>query len=186
MAKRIILGSGSLYCTSFSGTLPTLTTICAEANRFSHIKNGATLEYSKEVITEKDDLGLVQKTAIKTEDVSFKAGLMTLSGAELPKLIETARSATSSETGKTLTKIGGLNNAADTSYAWCFHHKDAKDGDIYILIVGKNAAGCTLSFKQDGATVVDAEIKAEPCDNEGTLVYFFEETPSAQSGSTPT
>lgn len=176
--KRIVLGSGELFRTDFSGELPSLETICVESNRFSHIKNGATLEYTKEVITEKDDLGLVQKTVITTEEAIFKAGLMTFTGDTLKYLMETARVSTAE--GKTLTKIGGISNADESSYVWCFHHKDKKDGDIWVLIVGKNSAGCSFEFKQDGATVLDAEIKAEPCDDEGTLIYYYEENKGSE------
>lgn len=172
--KRIVLGSGSLYRTDFSGELPELATICTEENRFSHIKNGATLEYSKETVTEKDDLGLVQKTVIQSEDATLKCGLMTFTAETLKYLIETARSS-ETEDGKILAKIGGIDNSDDTSYVWCFHHKDKKDGDIWVLIVGRNNTGVTLEYKPDGATVIDAEIKAEPCDNEGTLIYYYEE-----------
>lgn len=181
--KRIVLGSGSLYFMIFAGSLPSLSDICTEDNRFSHVKNGASLEYTKETITEKDDLGLVQKTAMQTEDATLKVGLMTFCGDTLTHLGETIRSAESTETGKTLTKIGGISQADDTSYVWCFHHKDTKDGDIWLLMVGKNSAGCTIGFKPDGASVIDAEIKAEPADDEGTLVYYYEEDKSESGNS---
>ena len=183
--KRIVLGSGELYHMDFTGELPALSDICTEDNRFSHVKNGASLEYTKEVTVEKDDLGLVQKTKMTAEDAVLKIGLMTFSGDTLSKLAETIRVGdTSPEAGKQLTKIGGMSQEDDTSYVWCFHHKDKKDGDIWLLMVGKNSAGCTIGFKQDGATVIDAEIKGEPCDDEGTLVYYYEEEKnSSSSGS---
>ena len=185
MKKRIVLGSGELYNMNFTGELPKLADICTEANRFSHVKNGASLEYTKEVNVEKDDLGLVQKTKMITEDAVIKIGLMTFSGDTLSKLAETIRVASvSPETGKQLTKIGGLSQEDDSSYVWCFYHKDKKDGDIYLLLAGKNSAGCTIGFKQDGATVIDAEIKAEPCDDEGTLIYYYEEIKQTEASGT--
>ncbi len=181
--KRIVLGSGSLYRMDFSGTLPDLSEICKEENRFSNIKNGATLEYTKETVTEKDDLGLVSKTVITTEDAVLKAGLMTFCGDTLKYLIETARVSTTEDGNHYLTKIGGITNADETSYVWAFQHKDKKDGDITVLIVGKNSAGCTFSFSKDSASVIDAEIKAEPCDDEGTLIYYYEELTSAEKAA---
>ena len=55
------------------------------------------------------------------------------------------------------------------------HHTDKKDGDIWILIVGKNKAGFSLSFIKDKETIIDAEIICEPQDDEGTLIQYIEE-----------
>lgn len=178
--KRIVLGSGSLYRMDFTGALPEISAICTEANRFSNIKNGATLEYTKESVTEKDDLGLVSKTVLTAEDAILKAGLMTFCGDTLKYLIETARVSVTNDGKYYLTKIGGISNADETSYVWAFEHKDKKDGDIIVLIVGKNSAGCTFNFTKDGASVIDAEIKSEPCDDEGTLIYYYEELTEAE------
>ena len=53
---------------------------------------------------------------------------------------------------------------------------DPEDGDIWVMIVGQNQAGFTLSFAPSDATVVDAEFKAMPnLDDEGTLVEYVEE-----------
>jgi hypothetical protein len=164
-------------------TVPTLATICAEANRFSHVKSGATFDYTQNTVTEKDDLGLVSKTAITGEDAVLKPGIMTFSGTELSKLSDTIRSGTTTETGKTLTKIGGMSQASDKSAWWCFYHKDDKDGDIWLLLYGKNVANLPVDFKPENASKFTPEIKAEPIDDEGTLAHYYEETPSAAATS---
>lgn len=177
--KRSVLGSGKIYRMDFTGdTIPAIEDICKEENRFTNIKGGASLEYTKETLTEEDDLGEVSKTVITAEDVVLKLGVMTFYGDTLKYLIETARREKTDDGTKYVTKIGGISNADNTSYVWCFHHEDKKDGDIWVLIVGKNQAGCTFDFKKDGATVLNAEIKAEPLDNEGTKVLYYEETTS--------
>lgn len=179
MAKRdkqvITLGSGKLYILEFTGpTLPLDTAIETEANRIGEIKGGASLEYTQEVYTAKDDLGNVQKTVITSEDVLLKSGIMTWNGQTLSQLSSTARVVEAA--GKRTLKIGGLKNQNGKVYLIRFLHEDAVDGDVRITIVGNNQAGFTLAFAKDAETVVDAEFKAEPSlDNEGTLVIIEEE-----------
>ena len=70
-SERIILGSGKLYCMVFTGEIPEDTAIETDANQLAHIKGGASLEYTAETYTAKDDLGVVQKTVLTSEDVTF-------------------------------------------------------------------------------------------------------------------
>ena len=63
-SERIILGSGKLYCMVFTGEIPADTAIETDANQLAHIKGGASLEYTAETYTAKDDLGVVQKTIL--------------------------------------------------------------------------------------------------------------------------
>ena len=82
-------------------------------------------------------------------------------------------------------KIGGINNNDGKQYIFHFVHEDKKDGNVRITIVGQNTAGFSLAFAKDAETVIDAEIKALPNDNDGTLIIFQEEyTPSTDSGQT--
>ena len=67
-------------------------------------------------------------------------------------------------------------NTQGGKYAVCFHHEDKVDGDVYILIVGRNTAGATLTFSKDSATVVEPEFKALPQDKDGTLIQLIEIT----------
>lgn len=176
--ERIILGSGYIHLAAFKKgqEIPAPQEFCTEANRYSYIKNGATLEYTNEIQEAKDDMGRVSKTVITAEDVTLKAGLMTLVGDTIEKLCDTARVTTAQDGKYRITKIGGVGNRKGAKYVICFHHIDPEDGDIWVMIVGQNQAGFTLSFAPSDATVVNAEFKAMPdLDAEGTLVNYVEE-----------
>ncbi len=175
MADRIILGSGKIYATEFTGNaIPENTTIETPQNRLGHIKGGATLEYAPEFYVAKDDLGEVQKSRLVNEEVKLKTGLMTLDGNNISKLAATARVTEAS--GKRTVKIGGAGNDDGKKYVIRFVHEDAEDGDIRLTIVGRNESGFSLAFAKDAETVVDAEFTAFPNDTEGTLVIYEEET----------
>lgn len=181
--ERIILGSGYIHLATFKKgqEIPEPEEFCTEANRYSYIKNGATLEYTNEVVEAKDDMGRVSKTVITSEEVTLKAGLMTLIGDTIEKLCDTARVSVSANGKYRKTKIGGVGNRKGAKYVICFHHVDPEDGDIWVMIVGQNQAGFTLSFAPSDATVVDAEFKAMPnLDGEGTLVNYVEEILDAE------
>lgn len=180
MAKRdkntITLGSGKIYLTAFSETMPTVDTICVEDNLLGYIKGGASLEYTQEIYEEKDDLGFVSKIITTNEEAILKCGLLTWNGETLTKLVE--RCQTSEASGKRTTKIGGSGNAQGGYYAICFHHEDKTDGSLWILIKGRNTAGATLTFAADTGTVIEPEFKAMPHDDDGTLVELIEEIPA--------
>ena len=180
MAKRdknvITLGSGKIYLTAFSTSMPTVDTICKAENLLGHIKGGAALEYTEETYEEKDDLGLVSKIITTSEEAVLKCGLLTWNGETLQKLIDRCKSTTAS--GKRTTKIGGAGNTQGGYYAICFHHEDKTDGDLWILIKGRNTAGATLTFASDAGTVVEPEFKAMPHDEAGTLIELIEEVPA--------
>lgn len=55
--------------------IPEDTAIETDTNQLAHIKGGASLEYTAETYTAKDDLGVVQKTVLTSEDVTLKAGV---------------------------------------------------------------------------------------------------------------
>ena len=182
--ERIILGSGYIHLATFKKgqTIPEPQDFCTKENRYSYIKNGATLEYTNEVQEAKDDMGQVSKTVITSEEVTLKAGLMTLIGDTIEKLCDTARVSVSQDGRYRKTKIGGVGNRKGAKYVICFHHVDPEDGDIWVMIVGQNQAGFTLSFAPSDATVVDAEFKAMPnLDDEGTLVNYVEEIKDYQN-----
>lgn len=181
MAKRdkdtITLGSGKLYLQAFSETMPTVDTLCKPENLLGYIKGGAALEYTQETYEEKDDLGYVSKIITTNEEALLKCGLLTWNGTTLSKLID--RCKTTEASGKRTTKIGGAGNAQGGYYAICFHHEDEVDGDLWILIKGRNTAGATLTFAKDEGTVVEPEFKAMPHDDAGTLIELIEEIPAA-------
>ncbi len=171
---RIILGSGKIFVTEFTGTaIPENTVIETADNRLGHIKGGATLEYAPEFYIAKDDLGEVQKSRLVNEEVKLKTGIMTLDGNNISKLAATARVTEASD--KRTVKIGGAGNDNGKTYLIRFLHEDAEDGDIRVTIVGRNESGFSLAFAKDAETVVDAEFTAFPSDSEGTLVIYEEE-----------
>ena len=64
-------------------------------------------------------------------------------------------------------------------HGYGFFHEDKVDGNVWILIKGRNTAGATLTFAVDKGTVVEPEFKAMPHDENGTLVEFIEEIAAA-------
>ena len=181
MAKRdktnITLGSGKIYITPYTSTVPTVDTLCVADNLLGYIKGGASLEYTQETYEEKDDLGYVSKLITTSEEAVLKCGLLTWNGETLKSLID--RCDVTEASGKRTVKIGGAANSQGTNYAICFHHEDDTDGDLWILIVGRNTAGATLTFAKDAGTVLEPEFKALPQDDNGTLVQLIEEITTA-------
>ncbi len=178
MAKRdktnITLGSGKIYLTPYTDSVPTVDTLCVESNLLGYIKGGASLEYTEETYEEKDDLGLVSKVITTSEEAILKCGLLTWNGNTLKSLID--RCTVTEASGKRTVKIGGSGNSQGKNYAICFHHADKTDGDLWILIVGRNTAGATLTFAKDAGSTIEPEFKALPQDDAGTLVQLIEET----------
>ena len=172
--KKITLGSGKLYLQAFSDTMPTVETLCKEDNLLGWIKGGAELSYTEETYEEKDDLGMVSKIITTSEEAILKCGLLTWNGATLQKLID--RCSVTEGSGKRTALIGGAGNTQGAYYAICFKHEDKADGNLWVLIKGKNTAGVTLTFAADAGTVVEPEFKAMPHDDKGTLVELIEET----------
>ena len=180
MAKRsketITLGSGKIYLQAYADAMPTVDTLCTEENLLGYIKGGASLEYTEETYEEKDDLGIVSKIITTSEEAILKCGLLTWNGDTLTKLID--RCQTTEASGKRTTKIGGAGNTQGGYYAICFKHEDKTDGNLWILIKGRNTAGATLTFAADSGTVLEPEFKAMPHDDDGTLIELIEEIPA--------
>lgn len=172
---KILLGSGKLFVTEFTGTLPEDNVIETEDNRLGYIQGGATVEYKPKFSEVKDDLGYVQKDVLTDEEVTMKSGVLTWNGKKLALMCCTAR--VTETNGKRTVKIGGLANQDGKQYVIRFLHEDKVDGDVRVTIVGNNQAGFTLKFTKDKETVVDAEFKAAPMDNEGTRIIYQEDIP---------
>lgn len=181
MAKRdkktITIGSALPYLIPYADTVPTVEEICVEDNLLGYIKSGAALEYTEETYEESDDLGYVKKIITTTEEALVKMGLITWNGNTLANLID--RCKVTEVGGRRTTKIGGAGNAQGKYYVLCLHHVDKKDGDLWVLIVGRNTAGATLTLASDEGTLVEPEFKAIPHDEDGTLVELVEEIPTA-------
>ena len=179
---RIVLGSGKVFITEFTGsTIPADTTIETAANQLGAVKGGASVEYTPTFYTATDDLGTGSKSRLTEEEAKLTCGVMTLDGDTFSKICSTAtvttQAATSSATGKKTVKIGGAGNDNGKKYVIRFLHEDAEDGDIRLTIVGRNEAGFTMSFMQDEETVLDLEFAAHPHDSEGTLIKYEETIP---------
>ena len=180
MAKRdtktITLGSGKIYLMAYANAMPAKDDLCKDENLLGLIKGGAALEYTQETYEEKDDLGLASKIITTSEEAILRCGLLTWNGETLKKLLDRCQSTEAS--GLRTTKIGGAGNAQGGYYAICFFHEDKTDGNLWIIIKGRNTAGATLTFAVDEGTVVEPEFKALPHDDAGTLVELIEEIPA--------
>ena len=174
--KNITIGSALPYLMPYTDTVPTVDEICKEEYLLGYIQSGAAVEYTEEIHEEKDDLGYASKIVTLTEDVLVKLGLITWNGNTLANLID--RCKVTEEGGKRITKIGGVGNAQGKYYVLCLHHIDKKDGDLWVLIVGRNTAGATLTLATDAGTKLEPEFKAIPHDEDGTLLQLIEEIPA--------
>lgn len=172
-AEVITLGSGDLMIKEYTDTMPEYTDFKAESDLLGRIQGGATIEYKGEWYEAKDDTGKVVKTIITEEEATLKSGVITWNGKTLEKLTSTAR--VTEADGIRTVKIGGVGNHNGKSYALCFHHIDKADGDVWIVIRGVNQAGFSIAFAKDKETVIDAEFKCLPQDDEGTLIQYIEE-----------
>lgn len=172
--ERIILGSGHVYYQEFDGTIPETEEICTEENRLAFIQGGAELSYKPSYYKAQDDMGRVTKTIMTEEEATLKSGICTFDGKKFLVLCETARVTEDSGQKTRTVKIGGIGNQTGKRYVICFHHVDKTDGDIWVMIVGNNQAGFTMTFAKDKETVVDAEFTCLPMDDEGTLIQYTE------------
>lgn len=172
-AEVITLGSGDLMIKEYSDAMPAYTDFDVTTDLLGRIQGGATLEYSGEWYEAKDDTGKAVKTIITEEEATLKSGIITWNGKTLTKLCSTAR--VTEENGIRIVKIGGVGNHDGKSYALCFHHIDKTDGDVWIVIRAVNQGGFSLAFAKDKETVIDAEFKCLPQDDEGTLIQYVEE-----------
>lgn len=178
MSKRskdnITLGSGIPYIAEYTaGEMPTVDTICVDSNRLGYCKGGAELSYTEETYEEKDDLGYVSKVITTSEEAILKLGLLTWNGDTVKKLAD--RCTVTEAAGKRTIHIGGAGNAQGKEWVVCFKHEDTIDGNLWVMIRGRNTAGFTLTLAADAGTVVEPEFKALPQDEDGTLITLIEE-----------
>lgn len=178
-AEVITLGSGDLMIKEYADSMPAYTEFKPETDLLGRIQGGATLEYEGEWYEAKDDTGKVVKTIITEEEATLKSGIITWNGKTLSKLCSTAR--ITEAAGVRTVKIGGVGNYDGKSYALCFHHTDKVDGDVWLVVRAVNQGGFSIAFAKDKETVIDAEFKCLPQDDEGTLIQYVEEiAPSAE------
>ena len=178
---KITLGSGKAYVLEYSGTMPSVDDICKPDNMLGKIQGGAELTYTTETHEEKDDLGTVAKIVITAVEAILKLGLITFNGRTIAKLAD--RCKVTEADGKRTLHIGGAGNAQGKEWVVCFHHHDAVDGDIWVLVRGGNQAGLTLTYAVDAGTKIEPEFKALPQDDAGTLITYIEEISTANAAS---
>ena len=133
--ERIILGSADVYIQAFDGsTVPVTADICKPENLMAYISGGASVEYKPSFYTAKDDTGKKSKTIVTEEEVTLKTGIMTFDGNKFKYLCDTARVTEDKAKKRRTVKIGGIDNRQGARYVICLHHKDAVDGDIWVMI----------------------------------------------------
>lgn len=176
---KITLGSGIPYVMEYNAEtgMPTVEDICKEENRLGYCKGGAELTYTEETYEEKDDLGYVSKVITTSEEALLKLGMLTFNGATMQKLAD--RCTVTEAQGKRTIHIGGAGNSQGKEWVICFKHEDKKDGNLWVLIRGRNSVGMTLTFAADAGTVMEPEFKALPQDDKGTLITLIEEMDAA-------
>lgn len=175
--ENITLGSGKAYIAEYTGdAMPSHTEICEADNLLGYIKGGAELSYTEETYEEKDDLGYVSKVITTSEEALMKLGLLTWNGTTLKHLAD--RCTVTEKDGLRTIHIGGAGNSQGKEWVICFFHEDKKDGNLWVLIRGRNTAGFTLTFAADAGTVIEPEFKALPQDDKGTLITLVEEIPA--------
>lgn len=179
--KGIPVGSGYIYETVFSGTIPENNVIETDANRLGYIEKGATLTYKSTFKKFKDDMGHVARNVLTDEEVTFKFGLISWVYSKLDALCSTCR-ITEKDGGRTV-KIGGVGNDDGLRHLFRFVHPDKQLGDVRITIIGTNTGGLSLKYAADDSTNIEPEISAEPSDDEGTLVLLDIEDPITSLGT---
>ena len=172
-AEVITLGGGDLMIKEYTDNMPAYTEFNAETDLLGRIQGGCTIEYKGTWYEAKDDSGKAVKTIITEEEATLKSGVLTWNGKTLAQLCSTAR--VTEEGGIRKVKLGGVGNHNGKSYALCFHHTDKVDGDVWVVVRAVNQGGFSLAFAKDKETVIDAEFKCLPQDDEGTLIEYVEE-----------
>lgn len=179
--KTITIGSAIPYLMDYTDVVPEIEDICKDEYLLGYIKSGAAVEYTEETMEEKDDMGFVSKIITTSEEALVKMGLLTWNGETLQKLIDRCKVELDEEKNRRITKIGGQGNTQGKYYALCLHHIDKNDGDLWLLIVGRNTAGASLTLAPDEGTLVEPEFKAMPQDESGTLIKLVEQLPETAS-----
>jgi hypothetical protein len=181
-AKRdkdtITLGSVIPYIMEYTGTVPAHTEICKPENRLGYSKGGAEIAYTEETYEERDDLGYVSKIITTTEEALVKLGLLTWNGDTLKYLADRCAVTEDKTKGTRTIHIGGAGNSQGKDWVLCLHHQDTTDGDLWVIIRGRNNTGLTLTLAADAGTVIEPEFKAMPQDEKGTLITIIEEIPT--------
>lgn len=175
--KTITIGSAIPYLMEYTDTIPTIEEICKDEYLLGYIKSGAAVEYIEETTPEGDDMGFVSKIITTKEEAKVKMGLLTFNGESLQKLVDRCKVDIDKDKNRRITKIGGQGNAQGKYYVLCLHHIDKVDGDIWVMVVGRNSAGFSLTLAPDEGSVIEPEFAAMAQDEDGTLILYIEQLP---------
>lgn len=173
MTEQIILGSGDLYVTDFTGTIPENSVIEVDENLIGRIKGGASLEYKPTEYEVADDAYKVIKRYVISEETTFKSGVLTWNLEVLNKLIA-AGTYSNDQAGKRTLKFGGNGARVMKEFLVHFVHTEPDGNKFTITLVGTASNGFSLAFAPDKETVIDAEFKAKGHDASGTQVIMTE------------
>ncbi len=147
----ITLGSGRIYVVEYTGeTIPADNVIETTANQFGFTKGGATLSYETEYTEIEDDCGDIKESLLKTDKATFKCGAFMGKPEDIIKICPTASSTTAS--GVTTVKIGGVSNDNNKKYMVRFKHVTK---DLRVTIIGRNTDGFELTFNADDAVTLE-------------------------------
>ena len=164
--NNVTLGSGYIYVCELpsTGVIPEDSSLEVTANQFGFTKGGATLAYETEYSEINDDNGQVKENFLSTDKATFKCGAFMGSAADIVKICPTATSTTSS--GVTTVKLGGVSNDNNKKYVVRFKHKTEP---LRVTIVGKNTDGFELTFSADDAVTLEPTFTCSAMDNNGVL-----------------
>jgi len=179
-AKPVKLGAGNFYIDEYEdgAAIPADEVLEVDANHLGYTKGGATVEYTPEVLEEKDDSGITRLLAIISEEAKITTGLLTWDTSIMAKLtqndmVEVAPAVGTA--GKRTLKIGGRGKTGLKKHVIRFVHADGK---LRLTIVASNQNGFSLEFLKDSGTVYDAEFTAHTSDDDGTLIIIEEIIPA--------
>ena len=155
--KHIILGSGKLFLmdwkNEYATTLPADADIEKDEQRIL-VKNGATITYSTEKTTVKDDFSIASRSYTSTEEGKFTTGIACASPDMMPYLTGTATveditDPTSGEVTGKIAKFGGAGNDTGKTYlAMAMAITAFKNNEVERIILTRPAieAGEKLGF----------------------------------------
>jgi hypothetical protein len=164
--NNVTLGSGYIYVMELpaGGTVPADSALEVAANQFGYTKGGATLSYETDYQEINDDNGQIKENILSSDKCTFKCGAFMGSAADIVKICPTATSTTAS--GVTTVKLGGVANDNNKKYVVRFKHKTEP---LRVTIIGKNTDGFELTFSADDAVTLEPTFTCSAMDATGVL-----------------
>lgn len=160
----IVLGSGYIYVAEYTNTVPDDATLEVAANQFGYTKGGAALQYETEYTEITDDNGQVKEQYLSSDTMSLRCGALMGKPEDIVRICPTAQSTTAS--GVTTIKLGGVGNDNNKKYVIRFKHKTKP---LRVTIIGKNTNGFELSFAADDGVTLEPTFTASAMDSTGVL-----------------